>query len=79
MQHGKGMFKKIHFLWYTVVAKIIRTLVFSPAKFFFKSVIAIVCCSVSVGNISLHFQKLILTLIGTRSLTKASAPHRHLI
>ncbi len=48
---------------YTVVAKIIRTLVFSPAKNGFKSIISIFCCSVSEGNISLHFQTLILPLI----------------
>ncbi len=47
----------------TVVAKIIRTLVFWPVKISFKSVISIFCCSVSVGNISLHFQALILPLI----------------
>ncbi len=41
----------------------IRTLVFSPAKNGFKSVISIVCFSVSVGNISLHFQTLMLPLI----------------
>ncbi len=46
----------------TVVVKIIRTLVFSPAKNL-KSVISIFCCSVSVGNISLHFQTFILPLI----------------
>uniref|UniRef100_A0A8C1US79 Si:ch211-149l1.2 n=1 Tax=Cyprinus carpio TaxID=7962 RepID=A0A8C1US79_CYPCA len=40
----------------TVVAKMIRTLVFLAAKNGFKSVISIFCCSVSVGNISLHFQ-----------------------
>ncbi len=48
---------------YTVVAKMIRTLVFSPAKKWFQSVISIFCCSVSVGNISLHFQTFILQLI----------------
>ncbi len=48
---------------YTAVAKIIKTLIFSPAKIGFKSVISIVCCSVSVGNISLHFQKFILPFI----------------
>ncbi len=37
--------------------------VFSPAKKWFKSVISIFCCSVSVGNISLHFQTFILPLI----------------
>ncbi len=41
----------------------IRTLVFSPAKNGFKSVISIFCCSESVGNISLHFQTFILPLI----------------
>ncbi len=44
----------------TVVAKIIRTLV---AKKKIKSVISIFCCSVSVGNISLHFQTFVLPLI----------------
>ncbi len=39
-----------------MAAKIIRTLVFSPAKNGFKSVISFFCCSVSVWNISLHFQ-----------------------
>ncbi len=48
---------------FTVVAKIIRTLVFSPAKNGFKSVISIFCFSVSIGNISLHFQTFILPLI----------------
>ncbi len=46
MQHGMGMCKKILFLWYTVVAKIIRTLVFSPAKFFLSQLLlsfAVVC------------------------------------
>ncbi len=38
---------------YTVVDKIIITLVFSEAKNGFKSVICIFCCSVSVGNIHL--------------------------
>ncbi len=47
----------------TVVAKIISTLVFSPTKNGFKSVISIFCCSVSVGNISLHFQTFIVSLI----------------
>ncbi len=50
-------------LIYTVVAKIIRTLVFSPAKNGFKSVISIFCCKVSVGNISLYFQTFILPII----------------
>ncbi len=45
------------------VGKIIRTLVFSPAKKWFKSVISNVCCSVSVGNNNLHFQTIILPLI----------------
>ncbi len=44
---------------YTVVAKIIKTLVFSAAKNGFKSVISIFCCSVSEGNISSHFQTFI--------------------
>ncbi len=48
---------------HTVVDKIIRALVFSPAKNGFKSVISIFCCCVSVGNIGLHFQTLILPLI----------------
>ncbi len=48
---------------YTLGAKMIRALVFSAAKNGFKSVISIVCCSVSVGNICLHFQTLILSLI----------------
>ncbi len=75
------------------MAKIIRTLVFSPGKKkkVFKSVISIFCCSsVSVGNISLHLQTLILPLIViiqwdflcfvcTRSLKTARAPHRDLI
>ncbi len=45
------------------MGKIIRTLVFSLAKNGFKSVISIFCCSVSVGNIILHFQTFILPLI----------------
>ncbi len=48
---------------YTAVAKMIWTLVFSAAKSGFKSVIYIFCCSVSIGNISLHFQTLIFPLI----------------
>ncbi len=42
-----------------MVAKIIRTLIFLPAKNGFKSVISIFCCSESVGNISLHFQTIL--------------------
>ncbi len=48
---------------HTEVVNIIRTLVFSPAKNGFKSVISIFCCSVSVGNISLHVQTFFLPLI----------------
>ncbi len=74
-------FYKCYF--YIAVAKIIRTLVFSPDKNGFKSVISIFCCSVSVGNISLLFQTFILPLIVMIQwdfcLTKASAPHRDLI
>ncbi len=44
---------------HTVVAKIIGALLFSPAENGFQSVISIFCCSVSVGNISLHFQTFI--------------------
>ncbi len=44
--------------------QIVRTIVFSPAKNGFKTVISIFCCSVSVGNISLHFQTFFLPLIG---------------
>ncbi len=65
---------------YSVVAKMIRTLVCSPAKKCFKSIISIFCCSVSVGNISLYFQTLILPLIVIIQwdfcLTTASAPQR---
>ncbi len=65
-----------------MVAKMIRTLVFSAAKNYFKSVISVFCCSVSVGNISLHFQTFILPLIVVIQwefcLTTASAPHRDL-
>ncbi len=68
---------------YTVVAKSIRALVFSPARNDFKSVISIFCCSVSIGNISLHFQTLILPIIVIIQwdfcLTTSSAPHRDLI
>ncbi len=67
---------------YTVVAIILRTLEFSSG-FFFKSVISIFCCSVSVSNISLHFQTYIFPLIVMIQwdfcLTTASAPHRDLI
>ncbi len=49
-------------LAFTVVAKMIRTIVFLPAKNGFKSAVSIFCCSVSVGNISLHFQTLILIM-----------------
>ncbi len=45
--------------WTTVVAKIITTLYFHQLKNGFKSVISIFCYSVSVGNISLHFQTFI--------------------
>ncbi len=46
---------------YTVMAKIIRSLVFPSAKNGFKKVISIFCCSVSVVNISfLYFQTLII-------------------
>ncbi len=50
---------------YTVLCKSLRPLVFSPTKNGFKSVISIFCGSVSVGNISLHFQTLFLSLIVT--------------
>ncbi len=36
---------------------------FQQLKSGFESVISIFCCSVSVGNISLHFQTFILPLI----------------
>ncbi len=65
-------------LLYSVVAKIIGTLVFSS-----KSVISMFCCSVSEGNISLYFQAFILLLIVIIQwdfcLTTVSAPHRDLI
>ncbi len=48
---------------YTVMAKMIITLVLPAAKNGLKSVISIFCCSVSVGNISLHFQTFIWPLI----------------
>ncbi len=48
---------------YTVEAEMRSTLVFSPAKNGFKSVISSFCCIASVENISLHFQTLILPLI----------------
>ncbi len=41
----------------------IKTQVFSRAKHGVKSVISIFCCSVSEGNIRLHFQTLIWSLI----------------
>ncbi len=47
---------------YNLVDKMIRTLEFSPAKNGFKSVISIFCCSVSVGNISFHFQTCIFVI-----------------
>ncbi len=56
----------------------IRTLVFPAAKHGFKSVISIFCCSVSVGNISLHSQTLILPLIVIMEWY-FWAPHRDLI
>ncbi len=55
--------KKIIIHIYTVLCKSLRSLVFSPTKNGFKSVISIFCSSVSVGNISLHFQTLFLSLI----------------
>ncbi len=48
---------------HTVLCKSLRPIVFSPTKNGFKSVISTFCCSVSVGNISLHFQTFILLLI----------------
>ncbi len=45
----------------------------------FKSVISIFCCSVSAGNISLHFQTWIVIIQWDFCLTIASAPHRDLI
>ncbi len=64
--------------------KLLEHQYFHQLKNGFKSVISIFCCSVSVGNNSLHFQTFILPLIViiseifvcTRSLTTASAPHR---
>ncbi len=58
----------------------IRTLVF---KNVLKSVISILCCRVSVGQISLHLQTFILPTMkllirGHFCLTAASAPHRDL-
>jgi len=44
-------------------AEVLCTLVFSPQRNGFNPVIYIFCCSVSVGNISLHFQTLIVPLI----------------
>uniref|UniRef100_A0A672RDK9 Protein Red-like n=1 Tax=Sinocyclocheilus grahami TaxID=75366 RepID=A0A672RDK9_SINGR len=51
----------------TVVAKMIRTVVFSADKNGFKSVISMFCCSVSVGNISSHFQTFIVPLISCQT------------
>ncbi len=48
---------------HTLLCNSLRPLVFSPTKNGFKSVISIFCCSVSVGNNSLHFQTLFLPLI----------------
>ncbi len=59
--HIKKIIIIIHI--YTVLCKSLRPLVFSPTKNGFKSVISIFCGSVSVGNISLHFQTLFLSLI----------------
>jgi len=47
---------------YTVCAEVLKTL-FLPQRNGFKPVIYIFCCSVSVGNVSLHFQTLIVPLI----------------
>ncbi len=55
--------KKKNTYIYTVLCKSLRPLVFSPTKNGFKLVISIFCGSVSVGNISLHFQTLFLSLI----------------
>ncbi len=57
------MFFVCKMLDYNLVDKMIRTIVLSTAKNDFKLVISIFCCSVSVGNISFHFQTLILSLI----------------
>jgi len=43
-------------------AEVLGTLVFLAQRNGFKPVIYIFCCSVSVGNISLHFQTLIVPL-----------------
>ncbi len=69
------------------MAKIIITLLYSPAKMVLSQLFLYFCCSVSVENISVHFQTFILPLIViiqwdficTRSLTTASAPYRDLI
>ncbi len=63
---------------YTVVAKMIRTVVSSAAKNGLKSVISIFCSTVSEGNISLHFQTFILPLIVIIQWD-CCAPHRDLI
>ncbi len=72
------------------MAKIIRTLVFSPDTNSFKSVISIFCCIVSVGNISLHFQTFIwchnnnlslniskTKVVDFRKGTSEHPPHQH--
>ncbi len=43
--------------------KLLEHYYFNQLKSGFKSVISVFCCSASVGNISLHFQTLILPLI----------------
>ncbi len=56
------MFFVCKMLDYNLVNKMIRTLELSPAKNDFKSVISIFCFSVSVGNISFHFQTFIFVI-----------------
>ncbi len=48
---------------HTVLCKVLGTFIFSPQKSVL-SQLFIFCCSVHVGNISLHFQTFILRFIG---------------
>ncbi len=71
---------RLHIQWWP---KWLENECFHQLKNGFKSVISMFCCSVSVGNISFHFQTFILPLIVIIQwyfcLTTASAPHRDLI
>ncbi len=75
------------YIYILVLCKSLRPLVFSPTKKISFNPLFLFCCSVSVGNISLHFQTHILPLIVIiqwdfcfhKESDNSSAPHRDLI